>query len=131
MILPIQLSKESCEPIYQQIEKQLKTLIAGGHLQAGDHLPSIRRLAKDLEVSVITTRRAYQNLEQKGYIETIQGKGTFVKAIDQQVKEEIKASYVYQSFTQAIDIAFKYDYSPQQIKDIFLNILRYERRNDH
>lgn len=123
MKLPIRLSKDSREPIYHQIEKQLKALIAGGHLQAGASLPSIRVLSKDLEVSVITTRRAYQNLEQKGFIETVQGKGTFVKHVDERLKEEVKIANVYQSFEKAVDTAYTYDYSRKQIEQIFRDVL--------
>src|SRR5699024_6686159 len=101
--LPIQLSKESREPIYHQIEQQLKSLIAGGHLTAGSALPSIRVLSKDLGVSVITTRRAYQNLESDGFIETFQGKGTFVATIGRSLKDKTKETAVYETFKQAVE----------------------------
>lgn len=78
MKLPITIEEGSPTPIYHQIESQLKEMIIAGHLQAGTALPSIRLLATELACSVITTRRAYQNLEQHGYIKTTQGKGTFV-----------------------------------------------------
>lgn len=119
MKLPIQLSKDSREPIYHQIEKQLKALIAGGSLSAGTPLPSIRVLSKDLEISVITTRRAYQNLESNEFIRTVQGKGTFVAEIDESLKKQVKVSAVKQSFEKAIDTAVKYDYTFQQIEEIF------------
>lgn len=123
MKLPVQLSKDSREPIYHQIEKQLKALIAGGNLSAGTPLPSIRVLAKDLEISVITTRRAYQNLESNGFIRTMQGKGTFVAEIDENLKKQVKVSAVTQTFEKAIDTAFKYDYSFKQIEEIFHDAL--------
>ena len=66
------------EPIYEQIKKQIKMAILGGEIQEGDMLPSIRTLAKDLKVSVITTTRAYSDLEQEGFVKSIQGKGSFV-----------------------------------------------------
>ncbi len=123
MKLPIQLSKDSREPIYHQLEKQLKALIAGGHLSAGAALPSIRVLAKDLEISVITTRRAYQNLENNGFIRTIQGKGTFVAEIEDSLMLEVKIAAVYQAFEKAVDTAFKYDYTWEQIEKIFQEVL--------
>lgn len=123
MKLPIQLSKDSREPIYHQLEKQLKALIAGGHLSAGTALPSIRVLAKDLEISVITTRRAYQNLESDGFIRTIQGKGTFVAEVEDTLKLEVKVATVYQAFEKAIDTASKYDYTTEQIEKIFQEVL--------
>lgn len=123
MKLPIRLSKDSREPMYHQLEKQLKALIAGGHLSAGTPLPSIRILAKDLEISVITTRRAYQNLESSGFISTVQGKGTFVAEIQESLKREVKEAAVYQAFEKAIDTSFKHDYTFEQIKDLFSAVL--------
>lgn len=130
MKLPIELSRDSREPMYHQVEKQIKTLIASGHLQAGDALPSIRMLSKDLEISVITTRRAYQNLEQAGFIKTIQGKGTFVAQIDSHLKKDIKVSTIYEAFEKAIAIAFKYDYSIKQIESVFQDVLKKLKEND-
>lgn len=123
MKLPIQLSKESREPIYHQIEQQIKTLIASGQLKAGTSLPSIRALSKDLEVSVITTRRVYQNLEMAGFIQTVQGKGTFVADVDGTLKNEVKESSVIQAFEQAIDIALHYNYTVKQLEEMFRDIL--------
>lgn len=123
MKLPIRLSKDSREPMYHQLEKQLKALIAGGHLSAGTPLPSIRILAKDLEISVITTRRAYQNLESSGFISTVQGKGTFVAEIQESLKREVKEAAVYQAFEKAIDTSFKHDYTFEQIEDLFSAVL--------
>lgn len=124
MKLPIKLSKESREPIYHQVEKQLKTLIASGQLRAGVALPSIRVLSKDLEISVITTRKAYQNLELGGFIETMQGKGTFVAEIDETLKKETKEVAVHDTFQTAIETAMNYDYSYDEIKDIFIKLLK-------
>ena len=73
------LMSNSCgRPIYQQIYDQVKNAILSGELREGDMLPSIRALAKDLRISVITTKRAYEELEQGGYIYTAAGKGCFV-----------------------------------------------------
>lgn len=130
MKLPIQLSKDSREPIYHQLEKQLKALIAGGHLSAGTALPSIRVLAKDLEISVITTRRAYQNLESNGFIRTVQGKGTFVAEIEDSLMLEVKVAAVYQAFEKAVDTAFKYDYTIEQIEKIFKDVISTYKKNE-
>jgi len=126
--LPIQLSKDSREPIYHQIEQQLKALIAGGHLSAGAALPSIRVLSKELEVSIITTRRAYQNLESDGFIQTIQGKGTFVAELDQSLKETTKETAVNEVLEHAIDIARSYDYTSEEIMELFQKILHKSER---
>ncbi|MDE5413410.1 MULTISPECIES: GntR family transcriptional regulator [Alkalihalobacterium] len=123
MELPIRLSKESREPIYHQIENQIKALIAGGQLPAGTALPSIRAISKDLEVSVITTRRAYQDLERQGFIRTTQGKGTFVAEVDEGIKEQVKTSTVYEALEKAIETAIRHDYTITQIEDIFKQII--------
>jgi len=124
MELPIRLSKDSREPIYHQIEEQIKALIAGGHLQTGSPLPSIRILSKDLEISVITIRRAYQNLEHQGFIKTTQGKGTFVAEVEEAMKESVKVSSVYQAIEKAVETARRHDYSLTEIEDIFQKVIR-------
>ena len=123
MELPIRLSKDSREPIYHQIETQLKALIAGGLLAEGTPLPSIRGLSKDLEISVITIRRAYQNLENEGFTKTIQGKGTYVAAIAAPIKQQVKISAVYHAMEKAVETAFNYDYTSNQIEEIFKEVM--------
>ena len=72
------ISNSSNTPIYEQIKEQIKNKIVSNELKTGELLPSIRNLAKDLRVSVITTKNAYDELEREGYVETIPGKGTYV-----------------------------------------------------
>ena len=80
---------EDNTPIYQQIVDHVKGLITTGEMAIGDKLPSIRQLAKELQVSAITTKRAYQELEQEGFINTVPSKGSFVAERDfDQIKEE-------------------------------------------
>jgi GntR family transcriptional regulator len=74
------LSNSSQEPIYEQIVRQVRAQIIAGDLEEGALLPSIRSLARDLQISVITTKRAYEELEKEGLIDTVGGKGTFVAA---------------------------------------------------
>lgn len=74
----IQISNASKDPIYLQIKNQIKAAILTGDLAPGDQLPSIRFLAKELRISVITTKRAYDDLEAEGFIHSVQGKGSFV-----------------------------------------------------
>ena len=124
MELPIQLSKDSREPIYFQIEEQIKALIASGQLSAGTLLPSIRALSKDLEVSIITTRRVYQNLEQQGFILSKQGRGSFVAEIEEGLKREVKIATVELAFETAIDTALRHDYSMEQVKEIFSDVMK-------
>lgn len=72
------ISNSSNIPIYEQIKEQIKNKIISNDLKAGELLPSIRNLAKDLRISVITTKSAYEELEKEGYVETVPGKGTYV-----------------------------------------------------
>lgn len=74
----INISNTSTIPLYEQIQTQIKSQILNGSLQQGEGLPSIRNLAKELKVSIITTKRAYEELEKDGFIQTVIGKGTFV-----------------------------------------------------
>ena len=85
----ILISNSSGEPIYEQIASQIKAMIIKGELKEGDALPSMRLLAGQLRISVITTKRAYEELEHDGFIESYTGKGSFVKAQNSElIKEE-------------------------------------------
>ena len=85
----INISNASGEPIYLQIVNQIKTLILEGKLKEGDALPSMRNLATELRISFMTTKRAYEELERDGFIESYTGKGSFVKAQNPElIKEE-------------------------------------------
>ena len=80
--MDIIISNNSDRPIYEQIKEQIKTMIVCGELKEGDALPSMRLLAKELRISIITTKRAYEELERESYIESYTGRGSFVKAIN-------------------------------------------------
>ncbi|WP_017185053.1 GntR family transcriptional regulator [Alkalibacillus haloalkaliphilus] len=123
MKLPIKLSKQSREPYYHQIEEQIKALIASGQLIAGTPLPSIRALSKDLEVSVITTRRAFQNLEYEGFIYTAQGKGTFVAEINRGTMQQVQHDTVRKAINKAIETAKQHNYTNDDIKAIVRDVL--------
>ena len=84
----ILISNSSPDPIYQQIVDQIRMNIIKEDLNPGDSLPSIRKLAKDLQVSVITSKRAYEELEKEGLIETVAGKGSFIKYQDKEALKE-------------------------------------------
>lgn len=88
--MKIIISNASSEPIYQQIGQQIKTQIISGDLKEGDGLPSIRKLAKELHISVITTKRTYEELEKEGFIDTVGGKGTFVAIQNKELLREKK-----------------------------------------
>ena len=104
-ILDIIISNASDKPIYEQIASQLRALIADGKLAEGQQLPSIRALANDLHVSVITTKRAYADLEAQGFIATVQGKGSFVASDNAELLREEKLRRIEALLAQAIDEA--------------------------
>ena len=91
--MDIILNNSSGIPIYEQIEEQIKSQIMTGELKEGEALPSMRVLAKDLKISIITTKRAYEDLEKDGFIVSITGKGSFVNGIKSDlVKENMMAA---------------------------------------
>ena len=92
--MDIVISNSSNEPIYEQIVSQVKEQIMSGNLKEGDALPSMRALAQALRISVITTKRAYEELERDGFIESFTGRGSFVKA---QNKELLREEYLRQA----------------------------------
>ncbi|MDO4290382.1 MAG: GntR family transcriptional regulator [Eggerthellaceae bacterium] len=100
--MEIIISNASDKPIYEQISSQIKGAILSGSLQAGDALPSIRALANDLRVSVITTKRAYSDLEELGFIETVQGKGSFVAGGNLELLREERLRRVEQLLEAAL-----------------------------
>lgn len=86
--MDIIISNQSDRPIYEQIKDQIKAQIMSGELKEGDALPSMRLLAKELRISIITTKRAYEDLEREGYIESYTGKGSFVKSVNHEMVKE-------------------------------------------
>jgi len=100
--MQIIISNSSKEPIYAQIHAQIKKLILTGELQEGQSLPSMRQLAKDLEISVITTKRAYEELEKNGFIYSIVGKGSFVAEQNMEMIKERKMKVIEEKLLAAI-----------------------------
>lgn len=100
--MKIILSNASSDPIYQQIMDQIKGSIVDGELCEGESLPSIRTLAKDLKISVITTKRAYEELEREGYIETVPGKGSYVAGQNQELLREKRLKIVEEKLSDGI-----------------------------
>lgn len=100
--MQILISNTSGEPLYEQIENQIKSAILAGAIAQGGQLPSIRFLAKELRVSIITTKRAYENLEQQGFIKTVQGKGTFVSLDNLERLREISLAQIEEELDKAV-----------------------------
>ena len=103
--MDIIISNSSGEPIYEQIEEQIKSQIMTGELVEGDALPSMRVLAKDLKISIITTKRAYEDLERDGFITSVTGKGSFVKGINSDMVKENMMFAIQELLDTAVDKA--------------------------
>lgn len=99
------ISNSSDKPIYEQISTQLKNAVISGELKPGDKLPSIRQLASDLRISVITTKRSYQDLEAEGFVETVQGKGSFVAGGSAELLREERLRRVESALSKALEEA--------------------------
>lgn len=98
----ILIANSSPDPIYEQIVRQVKTQIIAGELAEGELLPSIRKLAQDLQISVITSKRAYDELEAEGFIDTVAGKGTFVAAQNAEFLREKRMKVVEEKLAAAV-----------------------------
>ena len=96
------ISNSSSEPIYEQIARQIKAEVIAGTLEEGALLPSIRALAHDLQVSVITTKRAYDELEREGFLDSVGGKGTFVAAQNPAFLREKRMKLVEEKLSAAV-----------------------------
>jgi len=103
--MKIIISNASPDPIYEQIALQIRAQILSGALAEGDLLPSIRALARDLQISVITTKRAYEELEREGFLNTVGGKGTFVATQSSEFLREKKMKAVEEKLAEAVDDA--------------------------
>lgn len=116
--MEIILSNSSPKPIYEQIVSQIKEMIMTGELKAGDSMPSMRKLAKELHVSVITTQRAYDDLQKDGFIVTVPAKGTFVSAQNQDFIREENRRRIEQLLTDAVDLARENGIERKELKTI-------------
>ena len=99
------ISNSSPDPIYEQVTRQIKGQIISGELKEGDPLPSIRKLAQDLQISVITTKRAYEELQKEGFIDAVEGKGSFVAMQNKELLREKKMKLVEEKMTEAVEEA--------------------------
>ena len=121
-LMEIYISNTSGVPIYAQITEQIRAKILSGELKEGEMLPSIRLLAKELRISVITTKRAYEDLEQAGFLYTLPGKGSFVAAQNPEIHREEALRQVEQHLQNAIDAARRGGIEPEEVRET-LNVL--------
>lgn len=129
MWIPIQINENSAEPLYYQIETQLRSLIVSGQIQEGMLLPSIREFASSLKCSVITVRRVYQDLENEGLLLTKQGTGTFVARVGQSERSEYRRMVVQEAVEAAVDVGLSVQYSKEELEALVLEIIQVKYRS--
>ncbi|QED48773.1 GntR family transcriptional regulator [Cytobacillus dafuensis] len=118
--MKIIISNTSKEPIYEQIIKQIKELVLKGELQESDSLPSIRQLAKDLQISVITTKRAYEELEKDGFIVSVVGKGSFIASQNKELLKERRLKIMEEKLIEIIEESKIIDLSKEELIEMVL-----------
>lgn len=112
------LNHSSMVPIYEQLVEQIITEILQSRLSEGEVLPSVRKLSAELRISSLTVKKAYDRLEEEGFVTTVHGKGTFVTATDQQVAVEARRKAVEEEFEKAIDRAENIGMSKEEILEV-------------
>lgn len=117
--MKIIINHSSMIPIYEQIVEQVKTLICNGKLKENDNLPSVRSLAKELKISALTAKKAYDNLENEGFTITIHGKGTYVAAANAELLLEEQKKELEMDLEQAIHKGRRCGISDEDIKILF------------
>ena len=120
------ISNASARPLYEQIEEQIKNEILAGNLTQGEPLPSIRYLAQELKVSIITTKRAYDDLEADGFLTTTPGKGTFVSLANLDRLREVAMSQIEAKLSEAVDAAKSIGLRLEELQEITETLFREE-----
>ena len=112
------LNHSSMVPIYEQLMEQIKSDIIQSVLSEGEALPSVRTLAGELRISALTVKKAYDRLEEEGFVTTVHGKGTYVSASDKQLAAEARRRMVEDDFDKAIDRALSIGMEKQEITEL-------------
>lgn len=117
------INHSSMVPIYEQIMDQIKKAIVNGTLKADELLPSVRSLSKELKISALTVKKAYDNLESEGFTVTVHGKGTFVAAANTQFLKEEQIKEVEQDLERAVSKGKRYGMDNKEIQELFNMIM--------
>lgn len=117
------INNSSMVPIYEQIMDQIKTAIIKGELQPDTVLPSVRSLSKDLKISALTVKKAYDNLEEEGFTITVHGKGTYVAATNKDRMREEQLKEVESDLEQAVSKGRRCGLGDEEIRDLFEMIM--------
>lgn len=121
--MQIIINHSSMIPIYEQIVEQVKSLIFKGELKENDVLPSVRTLSKELKISALTVKKAYDGLEQEGFTVTVHGKGTYIAASNKELMKEEKRKEVEADFELAIQKGRRYGMTDEELKAVVTIIL--------
>ena len=113
------INNSSMIPIYEQLSDQIKTLIRNGELKESDNLPSVRTLSKELKISALTVKKAYDSLEEDGFTVTVNGKGTYVAAVNRQLLLEEQKKEVESDLEKAVQKGRAYGISGEDIRSLF------------
>lgn len=117
------VSVSSMVPIYEQIMDQIKAMIKNGELRENDILPSVRSLSKDLKISALTVKKAYDALEQEGFTVTVHGKGTYVAAVNKELMMEEQKKELETDLEMAIQKGRRFGLSNKEIRELFELVL--------
>lgn len=117
------LNHSSMVPIYEQLMEQIKSDIIQSELKEGEALPSVRTLAGDLRISALTVKKAYDKLEEEGFVTTVHGKGTYVSASDKQLALEARQKAIEDDFDKVIDRALSMGMKKEEISEVVKLIL--------
>lgn len=117
--MKIIINNASMQPIYEQLIDQIKMMIINGELKENDALPSVRGLSKDLKISALTVKKAYDHLETEGFTATVHGKGTYVKGANQELLLEEQRKEIEVDLEKVIKKAKRYGMSSDEINSLF------------
>ncbi len=117
------LNHSSMVPIYEQLMEQIKSDIIQSELKEGEALPSVRTLAGELRISALTVKKAYDKLEEEGFVTTVHGKGTYVSASDKQLALEARKKAIEDDFDKVIDRALSMGMKKEEISEVVKLIL--------
>lgn len=117
------LNHSSMVPIYEQLMEQIKSDIIQSELKEGEALPSVRTLAGELRISALTVKKAYDKLEEEGFVTTVHGKGTYVSASDKQLAFEARKKAIEDDFDKVIDRALSMGMKKEEISEVVKLIL--------
>lgn len=117
--MKILISNSSSIPIYEQIKESIISQILSDDLKEGEKLPSIRSLAKDIRISIMTVKRAYDELEKEGYLVTHQGKGSYISLKSSELAKEMKQKEIEDYIFKIVDISKRHEIDKEEILEIF------------